>query len=271
MFQLSLKLLGFWGFVHALQWLVDLSNWRDGGALGWDLHQLRRSRVLSRLGMARPFAALLSVVFSSVGMTVLAASVLAVSIALMFNPSHAQAIGLLSYFWISVLLLALRSQSDGADKIALVVAAGLALQALGGWSGNSRLELAGVLWVGGQLTIAYFASGVSKLRLAPWRNGQALKGALSSYMWGNRFSATLVGRPRRTLIMAWTIMLVEAIFPLALVAPLPWLCGALGMFFAFHLGIAWVMGLNTYPWAFLAAYPSVLVLSQSLRSASGMS
>lgn len=259
---LTSALLGIWGALNALQWLVDRQAWRGGTALGWDLQQMRRGRLLGSPVVAR--------VYSHAGLTALAAVQLAAAIALIANRWPLAAMVALAGFALTTLLLSLRDGPDGADKMALVVASGSLVQLLGISIGEDRIVLAGVLWIGGQLAIAYFAAGASKLLLGPWRNGAALSAALSSFMWGHRWSARVVGHRPASVALAWFIMLAEVLFPLALFASPLWLGGILAGFLLFHLGIAVVMGLNTYPWAFLAAYPSVLLLGQWLRSAVGL-
>ena len=68
----------------------------------------------------------------------------------------------------------------------------------------------------------------------------------------------------------WVVILAELAFPLALLAPAKVLFGVLALFALFHVGIAVAMGLDTYVWAFLAAYPSVLVIGAALRAALGL-
>jgi hypothetical protein len=244
--------------LNAAQWLADRRYWADDMALGWDLQALRRGRLWQL-----PVTGLIYRSSGLAGLTLLLALASLMLIA-------GFAIVPLTLFLIATTLLAQRAEADGADKLAQVVAAGLLLQAIGLASDNYTLKLAGALWVGGQLTLAYFAAGASKLLLAPWRNGEALQAALSSSMWGNGWSARLVENRGMALWLSWAIMLVEIAFPLTLLMPLPILCAALAVFFLFHMAIALVMGLNSYPWAFLAAYPSVILLSQWLRAALGL-
>jgi hypothetical protein len=256
----SCVLLAVWGVLHALQWLADLRYWRDGTALGWDLQRLRKSRVL-RFGPV-------SWTNGQAGLRVLVISLLAVSIGLFCLPLTSAAIPMLLLFHVLVLVLAQRGGTDGADKIALVVSGGTLLQCIGLAAASDRLVLAGGLWAGGQLALAYFAAGASKLTLAEWRSGDAPRRALSSSSFGQNWTAALTAQPANARSLAWLIMSVEILFPLALFAPFPWLCLILAGFFLFHFAIAVVMGLNTYPWAFLAAYPSVLFLSQQLAARS---
>jgi hypothetical protein len=246
MLRLTSALLGLWGLLNALQWLADLKSWRAGGAGGWDLAEQRVSRIYQ--------SALLRACFTDSGLYALVVGQLLVSLTLLVLPH----LLLLALFWLVTALLALRSGADGADKMALVVSVGAMLQL----SGNQTLAFAGTLWIAGQLTIAYATSGWSKLFLARWRNGEAPRQALSSYMWGHRWSAALLQRRGLALALGWAVIVAEILFPLALFAPMPVLIAVLAGFWAFHWAIAWLMGINTYPWAFAAAYPSVLLLGQ---------
>ena len=257
-------LLGIWGLLNAAQWIADLTQWRGGSALGWDLQRLRRGRIVQ--------SRLIAAIFAPTGLAIVAAVQLLVSAVLIALPlaGAIPSAFLMGCFAAVTLTLALRAGPDGADKMALVVTSGALLQAIGIHCNEPRLTLAGVLWTGGQLTIAYFAAGASKLLLAPWRSGTALSAALSSYMWGHRWSAAVVRQHRLAWLLAWLIMLIEVAFPLALLAPTAWLVAVLAGFLLFHLAIAVTMGLNLYPGAFIAAYPSVLLLAQWLRGALGL-
>lgn len=247
-------LLGLWGLLNAAQWLVDAPRWADGGPLGWDLQRLRRG--------AFQRSALVAGLYGVAGLRLLAATLLVASLALLVLPLSPLTLALLAIFALAELALSLRGGSDGAGKIALVTATGLFLQVVGLLTGVHDLLLAGVLWTGGQLTIAYFAAGASKAMLAPWRNGQAVRGALTSYTAGHRWSAAMLRENRFAFALGWAIIIAEIAFPLALFAPLPVMLAALAAMLILHLSIAIVMGLNTYPWAFLAAYPSALLLHQ---------
>lgn len=255
-------LLGIWGLLSAAQWLVQVRLWRDGSALGWDLQRLCRGRFYR--------SEVIAALYRPGGLALLAGVLASAAIALIALPPSGLTIAALGGFAAAALLLSWRGGSDGADKMILVVASGALLQTIGLWCGSPQLVLAGDLWTGGQLTIAYFASGASKLRLAPWRRGEALSAALSSYMWGHRWTVAAVRQRPAAVLLAWTIMLIEVAFPLALLLPTVWLCAVLAGFFLFHLAIAVTMGLNHYPWAFLAAYPSALLIGQWLRAVLGL-
>lgn len=252
-------LLGLWGGLAGAQWLVDARAWRPGGALGWELLSLRRSRFWR--------SPVLVQLFRLVPVAGLALALLAASAGLMAAPQGAATLPLLALFIAATLLLLARTNADGAAKMALVSSYGAVLMAAGEASGSEALTLAGVIWTGGHLTLAYATSGWSKLVLAKWRDGSGLRSALSSYLWGHRHTARLLRSNAIAVTLAWTLMLGEALFPLALLAPPEWLAAALGAMFLFHLATALWMGLNTYPWGFLTAYPAVFALSGWLRAA----
>jgi hypothetical protein len=258
MLRASCMLLGIWGVLSALQSFADARAWQTGRALGWDLQRLRSSRFYAAPIMARLYAPGM--------MQLLAFLKLAMAAVLIFTPNSMAIPFVLAALWAVSALLALRGGGDGADKMALVVAAGAFLQSLGAEMDLPLLSTAGWLWAGGQLTIAYATSGISKLVLAPWRNGCAPREALSSFLYGHRFAHAALRNRAMASTLAWTIILTETLFPLALFAPLPILAGALAFFLLLHFAIAVIIGLNTYPWAFLAAYPSVLLLARSIHN-----
>lgn len=71
--------------------------------------------------------------------------------------------------------------------------------------------------------------------------------------------AALLGRhPWISRALTWTTWGLECSFPLVLVVGFPAGYLWLGWGAVFHLGIAVVLGLNTFPWAWLATYPAII-------------
>ena len=159
--------------------------------------------------------------------------------------------------------------ADGSDKIGIIVMAGTLLAFIGVAIGDPGVILAGILLTGGQLVISYFVAGVSKMFVPAWRDGTRLKAILSTRAWGSERLAGGLKVPGFAAAAAWAVILLEALFPLALLAPQAWLLLALGAMLAFHFATAFLMGLNKFPWAFAAAYPSVILLGRVVRSAVG--
>jgi hypothetical protein len=255
--RLTSLALAMWSALTGLHLLAEGRVWQTGQALGWDLLGLRRSRVYG--------SALLEWIFARLSVAELGLALLALAIGLALVPVGAATPILLALLLVATALLALRTIADGAAKIALISAGGVLLMSLGLLLALPKLVLAGVLWSGGQLTLSYCTTGLAKLAIPAWRDGSALREALSSYQWGERRVAALLTRRGVALIAAWAVILLEAVFPLALFAPAGVLAAALVAMFALHLAIAAVMGINTYPWAFLSTYPAVWALGGLAR------
>jgi len=117
-----------------------------------------------------------------------------------------------------------------------------------------------------QLVLSYFISGWVKIINVEWRRGLALNDVF-------RFSAYPVSEslrswsasPRLLLIMSWSIMLFELVFPLSLLSTAS-LYGALIIAATFHFANACLFGLNRFFWIWIAAYPSILWFQQRFIS-----
>lgn len=252
--DLTCRALGAWGTISALQWWASRGDWRQGGPLGWDLLGLKRYRVPGA-------AALADKAFAPAAIRIAIAVQLVAALGLAVLPLPELRPLLLAMLLLSTWMLCLRSVTDGADKMALVVTMGALLQCLP----DARAVLAGQAWIAGQLVIAYCTSGATKLRIADWRSGAAPARAMASRAWGHPFAARMLSDRKLAWAFAWALMLAELAFPLALLAPPVVLLGVLALLFAFHLATAVFMGLNTYPWAFLAAYPATYAAADALR------
>lgn len=119
-----------------------------------------------------------------------------------------------------------------------------------GLASPSLLPLA-LTYVAVQLVLSYFVAGVVKIRNPEWRSGRALGHVLEQYGWA---LPTKIWRP-----LAFVILAFELGFPLAFF--FPWPFAVVGL--AFHLVNAYVLGLNRFFWAWLAAYPALFVASKT--------
>lgn len=258
---LACQILGAWAVLTGAEWVVDASRWADGGPLGRDLHRWRQSRWWQW--------PIFDVLHSATGLGIFGAMRALFGFWLLLGPEYS--LPPLAGLGLVCIAQALRGVGDGADKFALVVIAGCLMQTLGMRLELSLLTFAGTLWIGGQLTLAYATSGFAKLRHAVWRNGEAIQAALSSHANGSAWTARLLTVKGRARLLAWAVILPEALFPLALLLPAIWLAAILALFLIFHLMIAAAMGINSYPLAFAAGYPATLMLGQSIRMQLGIS
>jgi hypothetical protein len=119
-------------------------------------------------------------------------------------------------------------------------------------------------YLGVQLVLSYFVSGLVKVVNPDWRTGRALHDVF-------QFSAYPVSedlrrwadRPRVLLVMSWAVMMFELAFPLAMLSRGALLAG-LAIAAAFHLANACLFGLNRFLWTWLAVYPAILWLQARL-------
>ena len=146
------------------------------------------------------------------------------------------------------------------------------LLATAGFAVNElALAFSGTLLIAGQLLISYFYAGLSKLLLPDWREGRALVGVMGTHSYGHPLGARVFARTSVIpLCLCWTVIIGEMLFPLAVFASHTLLIYALAAFFLFHLSHAYLMGLNTFVWAFASAYPSFILLNHIVTATIGL-
>lgn len=248
--------LAIWCVLSSLEVIAIRRVYHPGRPLGVDLGALAVERI-------RP-AIFASPLCSPPALLVMPVARLAAGVALPLltsaNMVPAVLIALLVVIGSTALLSVPMRGSDGADKIALVASTGAALIAAGQIADDSRLCLAGLIWTAGQVTIAYVTSGVAKLTRSFWRDGTAIAAAMTSHQSGHVFAAMIVRHRHAAIALSWAVMLVEALFLLAFLSPTLGLALVTAMA-VFHVATAVIMGLNTYPLAFAATYPCVIMAS----------
>lgn len=116
--------------------------------------------------------------------------------------------------------------------------------------------MAALLFVSAQLTLAYTVAGVAKIISPLWWNGSGLAGVLGTRNYGTVTLARVYGR-HKALAVASSIAVIafETTFVLAWLLPPQAVAAYLSIGVVFHIGVAVMMGLNTFLFAFLAAYP----------------
>jgi hypothetical protein len=254
-------LIAAWMILTAAQWLASADIFAPDGLMPWPAlaAQLRRPRLGKiRRRMSVPLlrtilaieliAAIALAVSGALDATIACLSVLIVC--------HAGLIVLSGEFW-----------ADGAAKMGMIAMAGALIVAIGVRGHDPAIALAGIIVTGGQLTLSYAVAGWSKLAIRAWRDGTELRRSMATEAWGHPVAARLTDRRAIALAGSWGVMLLEALFPLALLLPMPWLAAALGLMLLFHAATAVFMGLNLFPWAFMAAYPAVFVLGRVVHAA----
>ena len=149
--------------------------------------------------------------------------------------------------------------NGGSDAMSLVVLWPLALASLMPWPLTQHLALA---YIGVQTLLSYWIAGLVKLAQPSWRQGKALKLFFETPQYNvPSLIRVWIRRPGAAFLLGWGVLLFELLSPLALSSPTATLffLPAAGFF---HLINAAVLGLNRFTWAWLSAYPAVIVLAQ---------
>ena len=148
---------------------------------------------------------------------------------------------------------------DGADHMLLVVLVALALA----YSTGSGTARAVVVWlIAGEAALAYTTAGIAKLIAPGWRDGTFLPQILHTKIYGcPPLAAALSSRPAAARVACNTLLFWECTFPVALIAPRPVALAYVAAGACFHVTTALVMGLNTFMFSFLAAYPCLLAVA----------
>jgi hypothetical protein len=142
---------------------------------------------------------------------------------------------------------------DGSEEMTLLF---LAASCLGGLGDSSRYV---AFFLAAELALAYTTAGAYKAASAFWQGGKALQHITRTRAFGHPWVSRLLQRhPSVSRYSELALVLWESGFAIALIAPRPvlWMMLAAGL--VFHLSCAWVMGLNTFLWAFAAGYPCVI-------------
>jgi hypothetical protein len=115
-----------------------------------------------------------------------------------------------------------------------------------------------------QLVLSYFIAGWVKITNPEWRNGRALRDVFlfSAYPVSEALR-TWADRPRLLSVASWGVMLLELLFPFAMLSQTTLVIG-LTIAAAFHFANACLFGLNRFFWVWIAAYPSLLWLQDRI-------
>jgi hypothetical protein len=254
--RLTCVCLGLWCIISTFEWLSCMHLFKSNGLLSWRILSLRngccpRSNVCDTLFSASIVKSLL-IIRVMAGFAILSFSHLWIS-------------------WVSLLILIVTSSfltfrtwlgTDGADEMGQICSIGAFVIITGLLLNQFNISLAGILLIAGQLTIAYFVAGFTKLLSFEWRSGRAIISAMGTYSYGHPLGAKLFSSSKITSVcFCWGVIAAETLFPMALLFPRQLMIVILGLFFLFHLSHAYFIGLNTFVWSFASAYPSIILLN----------
>jgi hypothetical protein len=152
--------------------------------------------------------------------------------------------------------------NNGSDEMLLLLMVSLFAAKLSGSVLSAKIAL---FFIAAQLTLAYLTAGLVKVAAPLWRNGQAFVGLMSTETFGNNWLYTFLSRnPRIALMTSVSVFAGEMVVAFAPWMPFPYAATFLGLGLVFHVLIAVTMGLNTFFFAFAAAYPAALYTAATL-------
>ncbi|HWV75133.1 MAG TPA: hypothetical protein VN040_25615 [Pseudosphingobacterium sp.] len=142
---------------------------------------------------------------------------------------------------------------DGADESLTVLLFGLTAYYLIG--PTLSLRFVGIAFIIAQISLSYFISGYYKIKSKTWRSGRAIQHVLATKIYGQPSLGFLMKNRYLSCLTCWTIVLWELTFPIIFLVAVPLSFSWLVMGVAFHLAMAFIMGLNTFMMSFLSSYP----------------
>jgi len=151
--------------------------------------------------------------------------------------------------------------NGGSDRMTLLALLCLSVASLAPQTNLRELALG---YLGIQLLLSYFVAGIVKLRNPEWLNGIALQKIFCESRYPTSRSIRSWGKHRPLMLIGGiVILLFEILFPMfMLTAQSLW--AGLAIAFLFHLLNAWLLGLNRFVWAWLAAFPALIWLQERI-------
>jgi hypothetical protein len=235
---------------------------RDTGLLSWRLQRLSHptmARYVAILGIDWSFQ--YPHVLGLVGVRLIAALLLIAANCLQWRVRPE-----LLVTTVVTLLFTVRcsDSNDGSDQMSLILLVACSLAEL---IRTPFAYSAALIFIAAQSALSYGTSGFLKTRQAGWKNGEFVTQILATSSFGSRKLMRLF--QHHPYLRTWcgrSVAYGDCL--LALAALLPPLTCLLVLTFglSLHIGIARILGLNTFLWAFVATYPAILFVSASIYS-----
>ncbi len=249
--------------ISTLEFLAISRSFAPDGVYSW---QILRLRYIWRA--ESPIIGLLKPIEGPAGVRILLLIRLVIILALFETELGGLAFSvLMASLVLTNLLFTMRRTigDDGSDQMNSIILCTvlLCLTPLG----DSFVLACGIWFLTAQAALSYVAAGIAKLVSPVWRSGEAIYLVFNTCTYGNRWIARLL-RDRRwlRLLLCWSVILVESLFPLAFVLPYPGVWFFLIAAGLFHLSCAVIMGLNSFLFAFVATYPAVYYVAMQVNS-----
>ncbi|MFF9070151.1 hypothetical protein ACF09E_32885 [Streptomyces sp. NPDC014891] len=260
--DLTQRLIGFAACITALEAAGARSLLPQQGLLSWRISRLRR--VDTATGST---GTILGFLFDGHRVWATFFVRAALGCALMFTDQTSLSALLCGALVALILLshLATPQGNDGSDQITLISSTALLLARLS--PADSLAQQACLAFIAAQLTLAYFAAGVAKVFGPSWRAGTAVAEIVSTRTYGAKWIAQIARRRPGSFVCAtYGTVLFEVAFPVVFLLPPSFTALFLGVAMSFHVCVAFLMGLNSFVFAFAATYPSIIWAQETLHS-----
>lgn len=149
--------------------------------------------------------------------------------------------------------------NGGSDSMTFVIL--LSCVFMGFFLEEQKIQLGFLWYIALQATLSYFVAGVSKAKSKSWWNGKELSLLMTHTSYAIPMTVkNFLNRPLGAKLASLGLILFECSFPLAFINKqfaIVYLSAAV----IFHLINFYVLGLNRFFFAWIAAYPAIYFLS----------
>ncbi len=243
--------------ISSAEMLADPDQFKDSGWFSWKILRRPKKKLNQILSALR-----LRFLFDYPGVLGMVALRLAMGLALMGSFGMPRESG---WFLAGAVLttyyqtLRCGRTQNGADLMTSVVVTALWIGQLGA---TPAAKLFALLFIALHSMLAYGTAGFLKIQRRGWRDGRYVTELLSTNTFGHgRFYQIMTARPRWAVLLGYLVCYGDCGLAAAGFLPPPVCLFVLIYGLAFHLGLAWVMGLNNFVWSFLSTYPAIFYLS----------
>lgn len=244
--------------ISGIEWIYLSKSFKDQELFSWKVRKTRNKNLLGKK--------IFNVIYTYPNILFLILCQVLCAILLLFFIND-NAIKIACCIIISVISITLSLRSyvgyTGADQVMKLTFTASTLCFIS--NTNFALSL-GLTFISVQLIIAYATPGLLRLFEKEWKNGNDLLLICRLHTYGQaavwRFLET---NKKFSKLISWSIMCFECCAPLVIFLPVKYVILYLVFGVFFHTGNAIVMGLNTFPWAFIGTYPAYLWLSYCIN------
>jgi hypothetical protein len=244
------------GFISSLEYLLSWKHYQNGGAFSWKI--LSQGKFIDKWFLTRYLSNLVLGYPGVLGLFLLRSlAFLALFILSVFDVGH-QLIAVTVTLFSSCLIMSRQSYGgEGSDHILLVSLVPLFIHFVGPKS--LLVSQICLYFIALQSCVSYVTSGTAKLISHSWMSGNALHLIMGVESFGylplSKFLQNKIGLSK---MLSWSVITLECSFLLVLFLPPDALYVILSFSVLMHVSIAFFMGLNIFPWTFIATYPAII-------------